>query len=236
MRRWLHIRLEGPIGAFGSTALDAYGFTGEMATLSMMTGMIASALGWDRSEYDRLSELQERLTIGTVWDEEAGPRLTDYQTADLGRHDEAWTTRGSPLTRKSAPATFEGCHQRWRDYLTDLQLSVVVGLPDDGRRPSIEDIAKALGEPARPLYIGRKGCAPTAPLAREIVEATNVHNALTQVHDDRPEAPASWPAAQGEPLGDDEVLVADRRNWKTGFHSGRRSVRQGRIGGPPAWS
>ena len=236
MRRWLHVRLEAPLGAFGSTALDAYGFTGEMPALSMMTGLIGNALGWDRGEHEKLSELQERLTIGAVWDEGAGPRLTDYQTAELGQSDQAWTTSGNPLRRTSGPATFDGCHQRWRDYLTDLQLSIVVGLADDGRWPSIDDVASALNEPARPLFIGRKGCAPTSPLARGIIEAPSVHSALIHAHDNLPEAPASWPATQGEPLGDDEVLVADRRNWKNGFHSGRRSVRHGRIGGPPACS
>ena len=64
-----------------------------------------------------------------MWEHDAGlSRMTDYQTAQLGQKDQAWTTRGTPAGRDGGLGTYAGAHQRWRDYHTDLQVEVVLRL------------------------------------------------------------------------------------------------------------
>ena len=92
--------------------------------------------------------------FGAVWEQDVAlSRMTDYQTAQLGKNDRAWTTRGVPAGRAGGAATYAGAHQRWRDYHADLRLAVVLRLNPADANPTIDALAAALDRPARdPLY------------------------------------------------------------------------------------
>ena len=100
--------------AFGGTMIDANGPTLDLPIRSMVTGLIANALGWHRGERDRHQSLQDRLVMGARLDR-PGTAVRDFQTAQLGRQrqgvDNARQTRGkgteaptptSPRTSASA--------------------------------------------------------------------------------------------------------------------------------------
>lgn len=55
-------------------------------------------------------------------------------------------------------------HQRYRDY--DSLCVVALRLESPDQVPTLDDLAKALDEPARPLFIGRKPCLPGEPAVR----------------------------------------------------------------------
>ena len=131
----------------------------------MLTGLIANALGWDHRDIDRLEDLQERLRYAARIDRR-GEALLDYQTVDLGlpwmlAANAGWTTRGRIAER--AGASGEATHQRYRHYRADSIHTVALTLLDTGS-PSLDEVAAALHEPQRPLFIGRRCCLPATPL------------------------------------------------------------------------
>ncbi|MDQ7774408.1 MAG: type I-E CRISPR-associated protein Cas5/CasD [Paracoccus aminovorans] len=56
-------------------------------------------------------------------------------------------------------------HHRRRDYLADHETRVVLRLAA-GQGLSLDELAQALDRPARPLFIGRKPCMPSARLVQ----------------------------------------------------------------------
>ncbi len=98
MARHLMLRLSAPLLAYGGETIDNFGVIRDFPALSMLTGLIANALGWDRGDADLHDRLQARLRVGSRLDK-PGTRLTDFQTAQLGAKDRGWTTRGQPEGR-----------------------------------------------------------------------------------------------------------------------------------------
>lgn len=235
--RWIHLRLVGPMASFGGELVDAQGVIRDFPALSMMTGLLANALGWTRTMADEHQELQDRLVFGGLWEDDGSlRRMTDYQTASLRKDDRAWTTRGSVASRDGGPKTYDGSHQRFRDYHVDLRMSVVARLNPEANEPTLDQLAEAVDQPARPLFIGRKCCLPATPVFSGFVEARDVRTALAKcTPKDGPRDMgyrAFWPWSeqdQGLPVTDGVRDVTDERNWHTGLHGGSRRICEGRI-------
>ena len=157
-------------------------------------------------------------------------RLTDYQTARLHKDDRAWTTRGRPAGRAGGAATYAGSHQRWRDYHADLRLSVVLRLNPEDALPSLDELAQALMRPARPLFIGRKTCLPSAPIFSGWIQAPDARAALCNtVPRGGTNLRAFWPASEGSEGAIRIVDVTDERNFATGLHGGARRLCEGPL-------
>ncbi len=230
--QWMRLRLRAPLGAFGGESIDAHGVIRDFPSLSMLTGLLANALGWTRTMRAEHQSLQERIVFGAVWERDVGlSRMTDYQTAQLGWNDQAWTTRGVPGGRAGGQGTYAGAHQRWRDYHMDLQMAVVLRLEPADASPSLEDLATALLRPARPLFIGRKSCLPSRPIFDGWIEdATDIRAALRDVAAaDVSPLRACWPESEGNDGANRTTDVTDERNWLSGLHGGSRRVCEGRI-------
>ncbi|MFM0327644.1 type I-E CRISPR-associated protein Cas5/CasD [Caballeronia glebae] len=228
MARHLLIRLQAPLIAFGGEAIDSYGVIRDFPALSMITGMLANAMGWDRSDGDAHNRLQARLRVGARLDN-SGERITDFQTAQLGANDKGWTTWGKVESRGGA--SYASPHLRYRDYHSGMNVLVALRLEhaDDG--PTLEDVARALDKPQRPLFIGRKSCLPVDRLVQGWIYADNVLQALQLAKS--PEGcrmRAQWPQGEGSLDGGDRAVdVCDERNWISGVHGGWRAVREGVI-------
>ncbi|MCB1994083.1 MAG: type I-E CRISPR-associated protein Cas5/CasD, partial [Geminicoccaceae bacterium] len=91
--RCLILRLEGPLMSFGDTAIDEIRPTRPLPGRSLLTGLIANALGFEHRDVHALQRLQERLRFAARLDQ-AGDALVDFQTAELSQSDPIWTTRG----------------------------------------------------------------------------------------------------------------------------------------------
>lgn len=234
-RRHLILRLESPLVAFGGETIDNYGVIRDFPALSMVTGLLANALGWDRAEADRHARLQERLRIGSRL-ERAGRRLPDYQTAVLFQRDAGWTTHGTPEGRADSPS-YSPDHlgrkaltlQRYRDYHADRVTRVVLRLEPADEAPTLDDLAAALDRPKRPLFIGRKPCLPVGRMMDGWVEADSVLAALQALP-----MPAGldvlrlqWPDGEGTLAQDRVSDLCDERDWHSGLHGGWRPVREG---------
>ncbi|MEI6108183.1 MAG: type I-E CRISPR-associated protein Cas5/CasD, partial [Opitutae bacterium] len=207
-----------------------------------------NALGWHHRDAARLERLQDRLSFASVV-LRAGTKLVDLQTVALGQEhlvDTGWTTRGEREDRGKGDAT-RSTHIRYRHYQADSAVLVALRLAPADEAPTLDNLAQALDEPERPLFIGRKACLPALPLVLKQVEAAGLVEALIQglVLAGGATSPGSyypgsyyieWPAgtASGMPgLKQSRTLrVVDRLDWRNHIHSGERVLAVGTLSAP----
>ncbi len=240
--RHLILCLESPLMSFGGETIDNYGVIRPFPAASMLTGLFANALGWRRVERGRHQSLQDRLIFAARIDQEpaGGVRMRDYQTALLHANDEGWTTRGRPEGRNKNSPSYKAerpggervlTNQRYRDYFADMRATVALRLDSAEDPPTLDELADALQEPARPLFIGRKPCLPSAPLFAGFAEGDTALAALLNapLSTERPSEAAVrslWPDGEGAEGIDSyrDYMLTDQRNWISGLHGGGRMV------------
>jgi len=226
------IQFDAPLMSFGAPIVDNRGEIQPFPALSMLTGLVGNALGFEHGEFDRLQRLQQRLRHASREDRR-GQKIRDYQTVDLGQDfmddSRAWTTDGALEER--AGASGGGIHIRLRDYWADAVHTVALTLEpaDDG--PELDELADALRRPERPLFIGRKTCLPAMPLVAGTRDAESLPDALEQTplhpRADGRECRAWWPVDPGENVGEVSRPVTDRRDWSNQIHVGERWIAEG---------
>lgn len=222
MTAHLILTLDAPMMSFGGETIDNYGVVRDFPARSMLTGLLANALGWDRSEGERLDTLQSRIDFAALRLRE-GRRRQDYQTARLFEKDAGWTTRDAPEGRAPSPSfswdlDWEGArgvrtksltHQRYRSFDADALVLVAMSLSGDGA-PSLAAAAEAFAKPERPLFIGRKPFLPSRPICSpHLAEAPSSAHALFW-HLARMgwqgAAPASWSPDNADTAGSTREL------------------------------
>ena len=229
--RWMILRFHAPMASFGGVSIDSHGVTREFPGKSLLVGLFANALGWTRSMACKHQELQERIIFGVIYENDTEHHLiTDYQTVKLRFNDKSWSTRGQPVGRDGGRNTYVGAHQRWRQYLNDIRFISVVRLNDPEVYPTIDELADAIQFPARPLFIGRKSCLPSAPIFRDWVHAPNVLDALcSTIETKNSKRKGMWSASSSATYVEKSMTVADERNWVTGLHGGSRQICVGHL-------
>lgn len=228
--RALILRLQGPLMSFGDVAIDEIRPTRRLPARSMLTGLLANALGWTHRDVAALDRLQERLRFAARLDRE-GQALVDFQTAELGKNDPLWTTRGVPAERAGGAASYSGPALRYRHYRADAAVTVALTLVPAKETPALEGVEAALCRPERPLFIGRKGCPPGRPILDGMVVADSLVAALDQAAPlDRGQMSDNLlietEDESGEPDAQRMIAVADRRDWMLGLHSGQSRRRE----------
>jgi CRISPR system Cascade subunit CasD len=244
---FLLLRLEGPLQSWGDVALDPRRPTREFPSRSALAGLLANALGWQHRDGDRVTGLQDELRYA-VREDRQPRRLTDYQTADLGRIGRiGWTRWG--IEQRGPSDAARGTQILHKEYLADASFLVALSVGDDAPA-TLDELEAALRRPARPLFLGRKGCPPALPLLehpRCRVSAENGFAALKSVprstrsnEDDRfggRTSPASatlrcW-YSPGDGPGDPHPAqlreVWDRRDFAANRFTGARRIVEGRI-------
>lgn len=136
----LLLLLEGPLQAWGVGPRMERRATWPRPTKSGVVGLLANALGRGREEpVEDLARL--RMGVAVL---RRGRLLTDLQVVrEVARVD------GEEVKDKMT----------WREYLADA--SFLVGLEGEGEL--LRGLHRALANPARPLYLGRRGCLPSPP-------------------------------------------------------------------------
>ncbi len=228
--RVLILRLEGPLMSFGDVAIDEIRPSRRLPARSMLTGLLANALGYEHRDVDALDRLQERLRFAARLDRE-GQGLADFQTAELGQHDPLWTTRGVPAERAGGAASYSGPALRYRHYRADAAVTIALTLVPAEEAPDLDVLEAALRRPERPLFIGRKGCPPSRPIVDRAVAAESLVAALDHVAPFRPGRTSTDLLIEtedqpGEPDPQRLIAVADRRDWRLGLHVGQSRRRE----------
>lgn len=233
----LMLRLDAPLMSFGGVLVDQHNPTDRFPGRSMLTGLLANALGWHHRDTEALNALQARIQYAARWDVPPQP-LRDYHTVDLGQEHLAnpgWTTHGIPEHREGGSAK-KRTHQRNRHYWANGVMTVALVL--EAGNPDVATLATALRHPARPLFIGRKACLPAGPLLLGLRETDNAYRALA----DEPRAPrapsdavrfeACWPPGAADTTAIDsraQQLRTDDRNWRGQAHVGLRPMVTGYL-------
>lgn len=246
--RHLLLDLDAPLMSFGGDMVDAYGVVRDFPAKSMIAGLLANALGWERHEADKHARLQERLAIGSARIAE-GRRVRDFQTAQLGGGDRGWTTRGRFEGRSGGAATYQSPHIRYRDADADAHVLVALRLEPAEEMPSLDALAAALDRPERPLFLGRKPFLPSRPIRLGEIDVASIPDALAAglvllmdaerrpLPKRRDEVGAQWPLTESADAAllatpPQEEELTDERHWPAGVHAGLRRVVEARLRWP----
>lgn len=230
--RFAHLSFDGLL-SFGAPAVGEIRPTDIFPACSMITGLLANALGYEHTERGLIQKLQSAIRMGTRIDH-PGSRIIDFQTFFIEKEVVLW--RSASFDGKK-DTSHTGTILRYKHYLADSTVHTVVGFASeqDESLPSAEEIAQALTFPFRVLFIGRYCCIPYAPLYRGIIEADSVYAALEQIISERGNGPfiAEWPVVSSAPEKKGELMIErqDLRDWTNDVHSGSRLVWRGPIQG-----
>lgn len=242
--RHLLLDLDAPLMSFGGDLVDAYGVVRDFPAKSMIAGLFANALGWERHDVALHATLQARLVVGSARITE-GQRQREFQTAKLEANDRGWTTRGRVEGRAGGADTYKSPHIRYRDMDADARVLVACRLDPADVAPTMDDLIAALTRPERPLFLGRKPFVPSRPVLLGAVMAASIPDALLAglaILDAPPprrdtlraQWPVGEPVGQAVPRGAQEEELTDERHWPAGVHAGLRRVVQGRLDWPEA--
>ena len=221
---YTYMRFDAPMMSFGAPAVSTHRPTQDYPGQSMITGLIGNALGYDRSEYDKLQRLQDSLTYGARRDQKGSVKET-YQTADLseGGHlfaarksdNHAWTTSGQVVQRDGGTAS-GGNAQIRPEYLVRSAYTVAFTSHVDAER-----IANAIQYPERPLFIGRKTCLPASKLYVGQADHDSLEQALKDFWPDGQETCQVW-----YPDDSGSIIAHDMRSWEDSVFTGQRLLKR----------
>lgn len=172
---YLVFRLYGPMASWGEIAVGEARYSAVYPSKSAITGLLAAALGIRREQ----EELHNQLTEG-YWQAvkllKAGQVLKDYHTAQapdsVGKF--RYRTRRDEIVQGKDRL---GTVLSTREYRTDAQAIVAIKALD-GASFDLQSLQHALQSPKFHLYLGRKSCPLSAPLAAQIITAENFRQAL----------------------------------------------------------
>ena len=177
-RDYLVFQLCAPLAAWGDVAVGEYRGSREHPGSSALIGLLGAALGVRREDEAAHAALRDgyRFAVGVV---AAGQLLRDYHTAQVpGRT----ALKGRPhATRRdelSVPKHDLNTILSTRDYRQGVAYAVAVQA-EPAAPHTLGGLASALREPRFVLYLGRKCCPPSAPLAPSVGPAESAHAALT---------------------------------------------------------
>jgi len=230
MTDYLLLRLDGPLQAWGGVALDTRRPTLGFPTRSGLAGLLASALGWRYRDGEKTTALQDALRFA-VRQDRAPVRIDDFQSVDLGRETRSWTRWG---VEKRGGAFATETHLLDKEYLAGASFLVAMTLRENAP-VGLDEIEDALKHPARPLFLGRKGCPPALPILAARIAASSPYDALR--YPDLPELPDDPPFTCWYEPGDGPdpasqlqmIRVSDRRDFVADRFSGERWLIQGEV-------
>ena len=133
----LLLRLAGPLQSWGDSSRFTTRATRREPTKSGVIGLLAAAQGRRRTD-----SIEDLLTLRFgVRTDQPGSVVRDFQTAmDWAHPKKDGSVNAMPLSN--------------RYYLADAVFVAAVG----GDRSLLEALDEAIGEPAFPLYLGRRAC------------------------------------------------------------------------------
>jgi len=177
MRDYMVFTLTATLGAMGELAgherRGSWGWPGRSSILGLLGAALGIRRDGDFSSLDRLS------VAVAVFDE--GRPLRDYHTVQTIPTAKVKRPQSRPLALRAVGGAANTTITH-RDYRTCPLFAIAI------EGDELEVIAEALKQPAFTLYLGRKSCPLSAPLAPRIVGAPDVQTALAEAR-----LPPWWP-------------------------------------------
>lgn len=176
MPRYLILRLEGPMQAWGTHTFEDFRPSNLFPTRSGLLGLIGACLGIDRRDHGRAKQLAESVEFTVRVDRKvmrpnaekpmlkAALKLPDFHTVEDACKVDGSTNKHPVVSR--------------REYLFDAAFTVVIGSKSEAI-VTLEAIAHALGCPYYTPVLGRRSCPITRPLLEgDAIEASDARAAL----------------------------------------------------------
>ncbi len=168
MSKVLTLNLEGPLQSWGDHSRFLRRESLAFPTKSGVIGLILCAMGLNGTQEQLLSELS--LGRMEVWGYGPSDRylsvMEDFHMVGSGYDDaDPWETLFIPKKADGKKAN-GGPKITRREYLQDAKFAVFLEVPDN----RVEEIQEAIKSPTWDLYLGRKCCAPSAPIFVGIYE------------------------------------------------------------------
>ena len=171
---YLLFTLYAPMASFGEIAVGERRMSWSRPARSAIMGLVAAALGIDRTDQETHQNLEKGLFYAVRTDMPGHPFM-DFHTAQVpkSRRGQTFATRRGELGADNLQTVLS--RREWR---VDSFFTVVLW----ARCPSsvdIEDIAGALRYPSYNLYVGRKAAPLGLPFNPSVVEAESFLDALS---------------------------------------------------------
>jgi len=184
MCRYLIIRLQGILQAWGRHTFETYRPTEVFPTRSGITGLIGACLGLTRRDHEGLAELDSSYRYGArldgcrnvFWDisDENLPLMKSIR-CDPGKLEDFHTVQDVRTVGGDTKPT----EVTRREYLEDACFSVVLWETEEPAF-GLDRIEEALRSPKFTPYLGRKSCPLGRPLFDGMVEAESAYDALSR--------------------------------------------------------
>ena len=176
----LVFQLQGPMAAWGESAVGGYRPSASYPGKSALAGLLGAAMGLRREEdASQLHALHDLYRFAVAIKEE-GRLLRDYHTSQVASQS-ALKKRPHASRRDELNVPQEDVNTilSTRDYRSNGNWLVAVPAMDDAPY-SLDILAERLKQPRFVLYLGRKSCPPAAPLFPHVVEVETVHQAFAR--------------------------------------------------------
>jgi CRISPR system Cascade subunit CasD len=183
MTTYLTFTLAAPLASFGGVAVGERRASADRPMKSAILGLVAGALGIERSDDDAHRALAEDWNYGLRIENlpSRTPRrlMTDYHTAQTSKR----SGKTRPATRREEVQGEDiGTILTYREYRTDCSYTIALWPSSNAPRHGAAGIADALRLPVFVPYAGRKSCALMLPMAPHVVEAETLADAFA-AHD-----------------------------------------------------
>jgi len=172
----LLFQLYGPMASWGAAAVGESRPTSDHPGRSALLGLLAAALGIERSDAARQQALSDAVRFA-VRQLSPGRLIRDFHTIQVPKRDRKarYATRKNELggTRDRLNTIISR-----REYRCDGLWYVATTLAEKSDW-ALEDLRHALECPVFMPYLGRKSCPLAAPMRPRIIQARSVKDALT---------------------------------------------------------
>lgn len=177
MPRYLILRLDGPMQAWGTHTFEDFRPSNLYPTRSGLLGLLAACLGIERSNHAGQAQLAASVEFSVRVDSQVdrpgrdkpankpGVKLPDFHTVMDARKVDGKANKFPVVSR--------------REYLFDAAFTVAVGTKSQAP-VSLEQLTEALHRPCYTPTLGRRACPPTRPLLDGKIDAADGVEALRQ--------------------------------------------------------
>jgi CRISPR system Cascade subunit CasD len=180
--------LVAPFASFGTVAVGERRPTWDRPSKSQVVGLVAAALGIERSQEARLSELAAGLGFAVRVDN-AGRLAVDYHTAQAPKEAALRRRRreAGPVATRADELACDDLKTilSRREFRTD-SLHTIALWRVAGRDPTLVRMAEALAAPCFVPYAGRKAHALMLPMWPQVVPASRIEQVFDAYDRQRP--------------------------------------------------
>jgi CRISPR system Cascade subunit CasD len=188
MRQHLVFTLAAPLASFGTVAVGERRPTWDRPSKSQVTGLVAAALGIERTEEDRLKALASTLGFAVRVDA-AGWLAVDYHTAEAPK-EASLRRRAREVGPIRTRADELACHDRKtvlsrREFRAGSLHTIALWQTVEGD-PALAHIAERLSAPSFVPYAGRKAHVLMLPMSPQVLAAVRIEEAFERYDQSQP--------------------------------------------------